>query len=105
MYPVRIGFSWGRSADMGMQVGTVTVLYHAAVKDVRAFLGGDYSLRMDSKMQAIEIINCVPQYFLLGSQKYLQSLRLFTAFNFGHLPINDGYSDGFIEVRRNSDVS
>src|SRR4030042_3340305 len=78
MDPVGIGGRGGRRPDVDVDVGTVRMLDHTAVKGVRTLAHPDKRLWMHSEMQAVKIIDCLADPFNHRSHETTQSIRLIT---------------------------
>ena len=66
---------------MHMNIGTVRMLYKAAVQDAGTLMLCNVCLGMNAEMQAVEIENTIPEFLLHGKEKSLQRFSLMAAFN------------------------
>src|SRR3972149_8391054 len=89
---------------MGVQVGTVSMLYHAAIENIRAFLWRYRGLGMNPEVKTVEVVYSLPQSFPHGSQEPFYGFCLNAAFNRGNFAISNIQTNGFTEARRYSDV-
>ncbi len=96
--PVRIVVSGRRGPYMNMDVAAVAVFDEAAIKGVWALVRTNIGLRMDTKVQAFEIVDPIAHTFHHGSEEPTQGIRLIPAFNLFNPAIFDGQSDRFTEI-------
>jgi hypothetical protein len=65
----------------------------------------DSRLRMDAEMQAIEVVDAIPETVIHRSQEAAQSIRFISAFDLCNAAVLNDESDRFSEVRGYTDVA
>jgi hypothetical protein len=75
---------------MDMNVGAMGMIDQTSIKNVWALMFPDSCLRMDAEMQAIEVVDAIPETVIHRSQEAAQSIRFITAFDFYNAAIFDG---------------
>ena len=100
VHPVRIGGRGRGRPNVDVNVGAVSMLNHTAIKNVRALVHSDICLRMDTKMQTIEVIDAVAQTFRHGGKESAQGLGFVTAFDSCDSRAFDVQSNRITEIGR-----
>ena len=60
---------------------------------------------MDAEMQAIEVVDAIPETFMHRSQEAAQSIRFVSAFDLCNAAVLNGQSNRFSEVRGYADIA
>jgi len=102
--PVGIVVSGRRGPHMNMDVAAVAVFDEAAIKGVWALVRTDIGLRVNTEVQALEIVNPVTHPVHHGSEEPAQGIRLIPAFNLFNSGIFNGQSDRFAEIGGYADI-
>jgi hypothetical protein len=90
---------------MDMNVGAMGMIDQTSIKNVWTLMFADGRLRMDAEMQAIEVVDAIPETVIHRSQEAPQSIRFITALDLCNAAVPNDESDWFGEVRGYADVA
>ena len=100
MHPVRVGGRGGRSPNVDVNVGAVGMFNQTAIEEVRALVHSNIRLRMDTKVQTVEVVDAIAQTLSHRSQESTQSLGFVTAFDFCDSAFFDDQLNRLTEIGR-----
>ena len=90
---------------MDMDVGTVRVIDQPMVDDTRTLLKTHSRLRMDAKVEAIEIVNALSHPFHHRGQETAKRIRLAVSLDLGDFGVLNRQAHRAAEVRGYADVA